>query len=317
MNNAQPLVTVAMVTYNSAPYIQAAIESVLHSTYQNFELVISDDNSTDDTWAIIQRYNDPRISSWRNTVNVGEYNNRNRCIEAAKGEYLIFIDGDDMIYPHGLQLMVKQLHAFPDCAMALMCWFRNNVFYPVVITPKQLYVGEYFGSGFLGTAFSNVLFRTALVRSEGGLSTAYRNGDDFIRYKIGRKYNSLVIQDGLTWWRETPGQASQQGHSGGQLFLDSYRIKWLFLADPECPLDADEQKKAARNIRIQLSRATVKHLIKFQFSIARRVVRAFGLSWHKVPVDFFGRQYLVHPLAAYSPANPYMLPFSKNPLKSL
>lgn len=185
----QPLVTVVTVTYNSALFVRDAIESILSSSYQNFELIIGDDSSQDNTWSIIQEYSDSRIVRYRNEQNIGEYPNRNKAIGLAKGEYLIFIDGDDMIYPHGLEFMVKMLHAFPECAMALMRWFRNDLFFPVVITPHQFYLGEYFGYVFLGTAFSNVLFDTHILIEEGGLSLKYRAGDDFVSCRNPCKNN--------------------------------------------------------------------------------------------------------------------------------
>ena len=76
-----PLFTVATITYNSSKWVRDAIESILNSTFSDFELLISDDCSSDNTWEIIQTYQDPRITAWRNEQNLGEYANRNKFID--------------------------------------------------------------------------------------------------------------------------------------------------------------------------------------------------------------------------------------------
>src|SRR5260221_4384599 len=108
-----PLVSVLMVTYNSSAFLDEAIRSVLSQSYTNFEIVICDDNSTDNSWDLICSYNDNRIKKWRNETNIQEYPNRANAIDRASGEYLIFIDGDDIIYPHGLQFMMEFAIRFP------------------------------------------------------------------------------------------------------------------------------------------------------------------------------------------------------------
>src|ERR1039458_6787046 len=102
MTTPNPKVTVAMVTFNSAKYVAQAIESILAQDFSSFELLICDDCSTDQTWAIIQGYVDTRIRAIRNDKNIGEYANRNQALFRAEGKYLIFIDGDDYLYPHCL-----------------------------------------------------------------------------------------------------------------------------------------------------------------------------------------------------------------------
>ena len=97
MKEDQPLVSVITVTYNSEAYVRDAIESILASSYVNFELLIQDDQSVDSTWTIIGEYKDTRIKAVRNEVNIGEYPNRNRALERVTGKYVLFIDGDDMI----------------------------------------------------------------------------------------------------------------------------------------------------------------------------------------------------------------------------
>ncbi|MDP4151698.1 MAG: glycosyltransferase family 2 protein [Bacteroidota bacterium] len=306
------LITVAMVAYNSSAYIREAIESVLCSSYERFELLIADDNSTDDTWQIIQSYTDPRIRAIRNEKNLGEYPNRDQCVRLAAGEYLIFIDGDDIIYPHGLEFSVRMLDAFPECGMALMRWFRNNLIYPAIISPGQFYIGEYFGQGFLGTAFSNVVFRTEILRNAGSLTMGYKCGDDYIRYKIALHHPALLISDSLTWWRETPGQAFQTHHRSGRLFLDSYRLRFEFLDHPDCPLSREEIAEARENLYKALSTEILKALFKFKVEKVRGIVSELKFQprhWLKC----FNRFISKDPLEGSTPVNPYRCPIGRNP----
>jgi glycosyltransferase involved in cell wall biosynthesis len=126
-----------MVTYNSSKYVRVAIESILASTYNNFELIISDDCSTDNTWQIISEYKDLRIKAYQNETNLREYANRNRCIDLASGEYFIFIDGDDYIYPHGVEQFIEGALINDESAMIISQPESDHMIYPVILTPEQ------------------------------------------------------------------------------------------------------------------------------------------------------------------------------------
>src|SRR5205809_1097603 len=78
-----------------------------------------------------------------NEQNLGEYANRNKAISLANGEYLIFIDGDDLIYPYGLSFMMDFAVKYPDCAMILSRPVDERVIYPKHISPRQFYCFEY------------------------------------------------------------------------------------------------------------------------------------------------------------------------------
>lgn len=92
-----PLVTIMIPTYNQEQYIENAIESALSQDYSNLEIVISDDNSTDQTGIVIKKYlNDPRIKYFRNTKNLGRVGNYHHTLyDLATGEWVVNLDGDD------------------------------------------------------------------------------------------------------------------------------------------------------------------------------------------------------------------------------
>ena len=108
MTNSLPLVSVLMTAYNREIYIAQAIESVLQSTYTNFELIIVDDGSTDSTLSIAKKYAeaDERVYVYQNETNLGDYNNRNRAASLAKGMLYKYLDSDDVIYPCSIEIII-------------------------------------------------------------------------------------------------------------------------------------------------------------------------------------------------------------------
>lgn len=107
--NRSPLISVCIAVYNRARFIEAAIESVLKQTYQNFEIIIIDDGSTDDTVNKIACIEDKRIHLFINDKNRGVVYTRNRYLELAKGEFIAILDSDDLWMPSKLE---KQLTFF-------------------------------------------------------------------------------------------------------------------------------------------------------------------------------------------------------------
>lgn len=90
-------VSIILTSFNHAKYLREAIESALNQTFSDFELIIWDDASTDDSWEIIQSYSDPRIKSFRNDVRRRGIYGINRAIsEVAEGEYIAIHHSDDV-----------------------------------------------------------------------------------------------------------------------------------------------------------------------------------------------------------------------------
>jgi glycosyltransferase involved in cell wall biosynthesis len=117
-SNAMPTFSIVMPAYNSAASIGSAIESVLQQTRADFELIIIDDGSTDETASRVQPYlRDARIglfSQW----NLGPATARNRGIASARGEYVSFLDSDDLWLPPYLATMAETLDADATAAVA-------------------------------------------------------------------------------------------------------------------------------------------------------------------------------------------------------
>lgn len=108
MNNK--LVSIACRCYNAEKTIAKTIEAVLNQTYKNWELIICDDNSTDNTENIISQFNDSRIKYYKNDKNIGIIANLNKALSLCSGDYISILDGDDCYYPQKLELQVNFLN---------------------------------------------------------------------------------------------------------------------------------------------------------------------------------------------------------------
>jgi glycosyltransferase involved in cell wall biosynthesis len=106
-------VSVIVITYNRSKLVGAAITSVLNQTFQDFELIVVDDASTDDTAEVLQTFNDQRIRYIRHETNRREAAARNTGIQNSKSEYIAFLDDDDEWLPEKLQKQVNLLDSRP------------------------------------------------------------------------------------------------------------------------------------------------------------------------------------------------------------
>lgn len=104
-----PLVSIIMPTYNCGRFIKDSIDSVLAQTYTNWELLIVDDCSTDNTESIVRAYKDTRIHYFRNEKNKGAALTRNRALREAKGRYIAFLDSDDLWIPEKLERQIAHM----------------------------------------------------------------------------------------------------------------------------------------------------------------------------------------------------------------
>lgn len=113
--SSEPLVSVCIPAYNSSAYIEETIRSVMAQEYQNIELIVVDDRSSDDTVCIVKHLQeeDDRIKLFENEKNLGMSGNWSRCLELCQGEFVKLICADDMIEPNALKLEAKALMEHP------------------------------------------------------------------------------------------------------------------------------------------------------------------------------------------------------------
>lgn len=208
-----------MPNYNLAPYLPEAIESALKQSYTDFEFIIIDNCSTDNSRDIIQRYaeSDPRIRFSVNDHNVGMVNNLNLCLQHAKGDYIKYLLSDDLFAsPKALEKMVSVLDANKD--IALVATARNVIDDRSVI--RQV-LSEYKGSTcYVGTDIiqeclleqknkigepSVVLFRKK--HADRGFDSRYRQAVDLeMWFYVLEQGNFAYLDEPLCSFRSHPKQ---------------------------------------------------------------------------------------------------------------
>ena len=116
---ADPLITVAIPTYNRVEWLKGCILSVLAQSHQRFELVVSDNASTDGTSAFLSTISDPRLRVVTQTSNIGAIPNLNACLALARGDYIVFVPDDDRIAPEFLGRCIELIRTDPSVNVVL------------------------------------------------------------------------------------------------------------------------------------------------------------------------------------------------------
>lgn len=117
--------SVLIANYNNGCFVREAINSVLMQTFTDWEIVIVDDASTDESWNIYKEFSDnEKISITYNTQRMGVGYTKRRCIELSKGEICGFLDADDRLAPEALYKMVEVHKAKPDCSLIYSTLYR-------------------------------------------------------------------------------------------------------------------------------------------------------------------------------------------------
>lgn len=128
----EPLVSVSIITYNSSKYILEALESVYNQTYQNIELIVSDDGSKDDTIKIVEKWLQNKSDRFVRTKfltvehNTGTTKNCNRALHACKGELMKSFAGDDVLFPDAIEKYVSFIKDRPEVKWVFAKAIRYN-----------------------------------------------------------------------------------------------------------------------------------------------------------------------------------------------
>lgn len=125
LNQVLPAVSVCIPSYRGAAHLAAAINSVLAQTFTDFELIVVDDNSPDNTAEIMRTFTDPRVRFLVNPTNLGPDGNWNRCLELARGRYFKLLPQDDLLAPTCLAEQVAVLEQDREEAIALVFCART------------------------------------------------------------------------------------------------------------------------------------------------------------------------------------------------
>jgi glycosyltransferase involved in cell wall biosynthesis len=244
---SEPAISVLMTAYNRDKYIAQAIEGVLASTFTNFELIIVDDRSSDSTVEIARSYEDrdARVKVYINDKNLGDYPNRNKAAGYARGGYIKYLDSDDIMYPHCLQVMISSMEKFPEAGFGLSAKSDNSAPYPMLILPHEAYLEHFNGFGHFDRAPGSSIIKKEAFDKVGGFSGERMIGDNEMWFKIGRQYPLVKFQRDLVWDRMHLGQESRSGYAKKYERLRRKVLEEAF-AHPACPLTDSEKAEFLR-----------------------------------------------------------------------
>jgi glycosyltransferase involved in cell wall biosynthesis len=216
MANPIPHVSVITVTYNREAFIREALDSVLSQSFADWELIVIDDASTDDTRSVVEGYmkRDARIRYYRNDENLGIAKTRNRGLELARGAYIAPLDSDDIwLDQNKLAKQVEFLDVNKDYSMlggGIMHIDADSkpikkVLYPVYDSLIRKIILQ-----FNPFPQSTLLYRTEAALSCGGYSDAFKICDDYdLWLKMGLKAKFTNIPQVLAGYRVHGGNITK------------------------------------------------------------------------------------------------------------
>jgi Glycosyl transferase family 2 len=238
-----PVVSVILPVYNCPGYVDQAIDSILSQTYSDFELIIIDDGSTDETPTILRRRTEPRIRLFTQK-NVGLAGTLNRGIELSRGRYIARQDQDDVSFPERLARQVAFLDAHPNCALVgtwAEIWVEGRKTGRLHAHPSDDSTLKY--QLLLNNPFvhSSVMIRKLALDRVGGYSTdpERQPPEDYELWsRIARGFEVANIPEVLHAYREVQGSMSRVGPSpflNHLVTICAENIAWAAGAEPSDP----------------------------------------------------------------------------------
>jgi glycosyltransferase involved in cell wall biosynthesis len=260
-----PLVSVLMTAYNCEKFITQAIKSVIQNVYQNWELIIVDDCSTDRSFEIVTalQKEDSRIKIFRNQDNLGDYPNRNKAASLAQGKYIKYVDADDMIYPYGLEIMVRTMEQYPEAALGISQEVEEDFDpYPFLLNPEECYRRQFIKKGVLDLGPTGTIIRRDAFLSAGGFSGARHIGDVELWLKLAARQPVVKIQPGLVFWRRHPGQEIETELKNPKIYAIRFNHAISTLHQEGCPLPEADILLAERKIKKRHARLILHFLFR-------------------------------------------------------
>lgn len=200
-----PKVTILMAAYNAAEYIHQSIQSILNQTMTDFELIIINDGSTDNTVDIVKTFDDDRIILVNNNRNQGLVYTRNIILDIAKGEYIAINDSDDISISTRLETQVNKLDQNPNLAVVgsrALIIDKNGAFtgqkLDVINGKEKIKTILFFENTFV---HSSIMIRTSVLREVGGYGNYPGTEDYDLFVRISHLYDLDNIEEYLVYYR--------------------------------------------------------------------------------------------------------------------
>ncbi|HEY1980209.1 MAG TPA: glycosyltransferase [Xanthobacteraceae bacterium] len=226
------LISVALPIYNGMPFLNDAVSSILAQDIE-LELIVSDDGSSDESVEVVRRISDSRLRHLTNSTNAGIFGNLNRCIAAARGEYVQVFSQDDLMKPGFLASQVRSLQANPGAGLVYgtpdyidekggVIWTHLRDDTPEIVDRKlYLWIASHFGA--LPPSISSIMIPRRVFDAIGLFNADYRVAGDIEFYnRVAERYPLLCNKEVLHSVRSHPRMTSALS-SAGPLYLREER----------------------------------------------------------------------------------------------
>ncbi|MDO9374772.1 MAG: glycosyltransferase family A protein [Ferruginibacter sp.] len=273
--------SVLMTAYNRENYICDAIESVLKSTFNNFELIIVDDCSSDQTLFRARRYElmDNRIKVYSNDTNLGDYLNRNKAASYATGDYLMYVDSDDTIENDGIVNCVSAMASYPEAAFGI---YNKTYTREISIMGSLVAIkNHFFKEPFLLIGPGGTIIKRKFFEEIGGYPVKYGPANDmYFNLKAVSQSSIVLLPFEFVNYRRHIGQEINNWRS--YLFNN-----YLYLDDALKELPLNLSSKQRMWISNKNKRRFLVNLVKYFFksgdmSTIKSSISKAGFQWQDV-----------------------------------
>ena len=275
-----PILSVLMTSYNRQSFIAEAIESVQQSSFQEWELIIVDDGSIDETVNIAKRYAaaDNRISVYINEKNLGDYPNRNHAASIAKGKYIMYVDSDDRILKDGFQQCINAMEAFPRAGFGMQ--FNeasdSSAFY---LNSEDVLHAHFFKKPCLMIGPGGTILRRSFFEQIGGYPEKYGPANDmYFNLKAASVSGVLFLPFTFNFYRIHDGQEQNNKYA---YLSNNYNYLRDALNDLKLSLTSREKVWIMNKNRRRFLMNLIRYLLKtgnVTNTLRARSTTQFGLS---------------------------------------
>lgn len=282
MTVSNPTVSVIIPTFNRANLLMLAIQSVLDQTFSDFELIVVDDASTDNTQQKVMSINDPRIQYILHQQNSGECGTRNTGLTAAKGQFIAFLDSDDEWLPNKLEKQLALFQTLPADVGVVYSWLKviNDQGHVIHMREPDIRgdVNDYLiYKNLIGTP-STVMIRKESIQPNLTFDTNLRCcGDWDMWLQISRNFRFDVIPEPLALYRDH--NEDNRGSTNHEMVTEGHLV---FLSKNHQNIEDFYQKSDSLENKTKS---------KYLFQIGRRLM-CHGYQISKVDAISTGRKYL-------------------------
>ena len=286
-----PTISILTTVYNRDKYLAECIESVQKGRFQDYEHIIVDDGSSDNSVAIAQAYaaEDPRIRVYQNETNLGDYPNRNKAASYATGKYIKYLDADDMHGRFMVDMMIDAMEKYPEAGFALFDYGPNKPLFPVLLQPAEAYEAHYNGTHLMfNRAPLSAIIKREVFEAVGGFTGKQHVGDFELWHILASKTPLVILSAGPGLWREHDDQQSSDNRTDPLVPFKYLQMSLDFLSEGGgSPLDDKRRVPLLQEAKRKLARTVLYGFKRHSFKDALKLKKASNSPWTSILKDAF------------------------------